>query len=264
MAEMFASATAYEKMMGRWSMRLAPLFARFAQVQDGNTVLDVGCGTGSLVQAVADMTRRSEIVGIDPVKPFIEYSRTRFAGPRITFDCGSALELPYPDGSFDQSLSLLVLMFIPQPEKAASEMRRVTRPGGTVAACTWDHEGLEMSAVFWKEAIKLDPAAKARAERQRYLQCEGQLAELWHETGSGGIEETVLEFRMDFTSFDDYWAPLLNGVGPSGSYVADLSPDARDALRQRLRTRLLADRPDGPYSLRAKAWAVRGTVPKSQ
>lgn len=261
---MFSSATAYEKLMGRWSMRLAPLFVGFAQVQDGDRVLDVGCGTGSLVQAVANLTHRSEIVGIEPVEPFVEYARTRFPNAGITFDCGNALELPYPDASFDRSLSLLVLMFIPQAKKAASEMRRVTRPGGTVAACTWARERLEMSLIFWEEAIKLDPAAKAKAEKTRHLQGEGQLTELWREIGLDRIEETTFEFRMDFTSFDDYWTPFTGGTGPAGVYVNELNPQGRDALRQGLRNRLLANRPDGPFSLGAKAWAVQGTVPKSR
>lgn len=264
--EMFANALAYEDLMGRWSTRLAPLFADFAQVQDGHRLLDVGCGTGSLVQVVADRTRRSEIIGIDPAQPFIDYARTRFADPRITFDRGNALELPYPDRSFDQTLSLLVLMLIPQPEKAASEMRRVTRPGGTVAACTWDSGGggFEMIAVFWEEAVRLDPAAEAREERPRHCNRQGQLTALWRATGLEDIQETTLEISTDFASFDDYWSPYTRGVGPTGVYVAELSAERRNALRDALRRRLLAGRSDGPFSLRARALAVRGTVPNRQ
>ena len=120
MADMFANAHAYEAGMGRWSARLAPLFVNFAKITDGGRVLDVGCGTGSLVSTVAAMTRQSAIVGIDPVQPFLEYARTQVVDPRITFDRGNALDLPYPVASFDQTLSLLVLMFIPHPEQAAS------------------------------------------------------------------------------------------------------------------------------------------------
>ena len=129
MADMFANAHAYEARMGRWSARLAPLFAHVANITDGGRVLDVGCGTGALVRTVAAMTRQSAIVGIDPAEPFLAYARAQLADPRITFDRGTALDLPYPAGAFDYTLSLLVLMFLPHPEQAASEMRRVTRPG---------------------------------------------------------------------------------------------------------------------------------------
>ena len=83
---------------------------------DDSRVLDVGCGTGSLAQVLADMTRRTVVVGIDPAQAFIEYSRSRFSDTRFSFDVGNAMDLPYPSGSFDQSLLL--------PERAA--LRGVT------------------------------------------------------------------------------------------------------------------------------------------
>ena len=258
MAEMYSNPAAYEAMMGRWSMRLAPLFVEFARVRDGDNVLDVGCGTGSLVQAVADKTRRSRVVGIDPVEPFIEYARSRFADPRISFERGSAFELPYEDASFDASLSALVLMLIPTPEKAAREMSRVTRPGGTVAACTWEAGG-SISGALWEEAVKLDPAAPV--ERPRQCNRKGQLAELWQATGLKDVEETALEIQTNFSSFDDYWLPFLAGVGPPGVYVARLPADRRNALREALRKRHLGGRSDGAFSISVRAWAVRGTVP---
>ena len=263
MADMFANARAYEARMGRWSARLAPLFAHFANVTDGGRVLDVGCGTGSLVSTVAAMTRQSAIVGIDPAEPFLAYARAQLANPRITFDRGTALDLPYPAGVFDYTLSLLVLMFLPHPEQAAREMRRVTRPGGTVAACTWDREGQEMTAVFWEEAIRLAPDAATRVDRPLRLDQAGQLAALWHATGLQHVEETALNMDMAFTSFDDYWQPHLTGDGPSGVYVAGLPPEHREALRHALQERLQAGRPDGGFSLRAKALAVRGVVPQA-
>lgn len=148
MATGFSSVEGYEQLMGRWSAGLAPSFVKFADVKDGGKTLDVGCGTGSLVNAIANMCGRSRIVGIDLSQPFIDHCRSRFSGGRYSFDQGSALELPYPDTAFDQTLSLLVIQFIPQPERAAREMCRVTRPGGMVAACTW--AGLRMSEIFWE------------------------------------------------------------------------------------------------------------------
>jgi SAM-dependent methyltransferase len=260
MPEMFSNASSYDKYMGRWSAKLAPLFARFAGVPDGDRVLDVGCGTGSLVQALADLNRRSELVGIDPTPGFIMYARQRFTDPRITF--AQAFELPYAESSFDHALSMLVFHLIPTPDKAAKEMRRVTKPGGILAACTWDGAGgMELSSVFWSEAIRLDLAAEERAERSTHCNLEGQLAKLWKTTGVDDVEETAIDIRMDFTSFDDYWLPYLGGVGPTGVYVAGLADDQRRALRERLRDRLLGGRSDAAFSLTARARAVRGRVP---
>ena len=262
MSETFSSADGYERVMGRWSAKLAPRFVDFAGIQKYGRVIDVGCGTGSLVQAIATSDREAEIIGIDPVQAFIDYCRTRFHNPRITFTTASALELPYPDGHFDHSLSLLVLMFIPEVGKAAREMRRVTKPGGTVAACTWDAEGLKMDSIFFEEAIKLDATAETKADILRQLNCQGQLTDLWAETGLEDVAETSIQMQMDFASFDDYWVPLTEGAGPCKAYISELSPAGRYTLRARVRERLLkSNTDDGPFSLPAKALAVRGRVP---
>jgi SAM-dependent methyltransferase len=255
--EMFSDALAYEELMGRWSQRLAPLFVDFARVSDGGRVLDVGCGTGSLTRTLAGTTR-ADIVGIDPAEPFIQYARGKLTDSRITFDHGSALELPYPAGSFASALSLLVLHFIPEPEKAAAEMRRVTRPGGTVAACTWDRDGLEMSAIFWDEASRLDPAADAK--RPQRLNRAGQLAALWQAAGLRDVEERALEISMDFASFADFWRPIGQGVGPYGAHLAAAPREHVETLRAALEARLRGRGAPGAFSLRAKALAVRGVA----
>jgi SAM-dependent methyltransferase len=264
MADMFPNATAYEKLMGRWSERLAPLFLDFAAVREAGRVLDVGCGTGALVDAVAKRDPGSTVVGIDPSQPFIDYARQRFQGPRFSFDRGDGMALPYPDASFDCSLSLLVFMFIPQPEKAASEMRRVTRPGGTAAACVWDSKGggMEMARIFWEEAVKLDATAATLPERSVHCNRAGELTKVWRAAGLKDIVEVPLEIATSFSGFDDYWMPYNSGVGPQGVYNQRLAPAHRESLRAALRARLLGDGPDRPFTLRAGAFAVRGTVPR--
>lgn len=261
MAEMFSNAIGYEQLMGRWSARLAPLYADFAQLRDAGRILDVGCGTGALVRTIASMASNSEIVGVDPAQSFVDYARTQSDDPRITFQVGDAMQLPFSAETFDQTLSLLVIMFIPEPEKAASEMRRVTRPGGTVSACTWDRDGLELSSIFWEEAVRLDPGADARSQRPKHSNREGQLSALWQSAGLEDVKETVITMEFPFTSFSDFWDPHLKGIAPQGVYVGTLSEGRREALRDALRKRILADRPDGAFSLHAKALAVRGTVP---
>lgn len=245
--------------MGRWSRRLAPLFADFVGIPENSRVLDVGCGTGAMIEAVAARTRCAEVVGVDPVRAFLDDSRSRFSAPRFTFERGSATELPFPDAAFDLAVSLLVFQLLPQVTEAAAEMRRVTRPGGTVAACAWDGEGLEMAAVLWEEARRLGLGGAVGGERQ--CSRAGELAELWRATGFTEVEDAALHLRTEFRSFDDYWLPLLGGVGPAGSYVARLALEERDALQNALQQRLVAGRPDRPISLGARAWAVRGLVP---
>ena len=261
MADMFSNAAAYEAMMGRWSKRLAPMFLDFARVSDGDRILDVGCGTGSLVQIIAERTGQASIVGIDPAQASIDYARTRFSDARITFDRGDAQELPYTSSSFKHSLSLLVFQFLSQPEMVAKEMRRVTRPGGTVAACTWDRTGLEMSDLFWEECVRLDPGAEQRAQRPNKCNVQGQLTDVWRAAALKSIEEVALEIRTDFTCFDDFWLPYTKGVGPQGVYVASLPADKREVLRDALWKRFAGEQ-DRPFTLRAKALAVRGIVPQ--
>ncbi len=262
MARMFSSGEGYEGMMGRHSRKLAPLFADFAQVRDAGSLLDMGCGTGSLTQVLADRTRAAKVVGVDPSSGFVDFARDRFSSnKRVSVDQGSAVELPYPDRSFDQAVSLLVLMFIPDVDKAVREMRRVTKAGGTVAACVWDNVGMRMGSIMREEATKLDPAAAAKGERIAQHFGVGDLSALWRKNGMESIVEAPLEIRMEFSSFYEYWTAMLAGGGPNTAYLEELPGEQKERLRLALKKRHLGDRPDGPYSLPAKALAVRGVVP---
>lgn len=258
---MFTNAAAYERYMGRWSQRLAPLLVAFAQVADGERLLDVGAGTGSLALALSAAAPASAIVGVEPSAPYVAYARTRTSNPRLRFAVGDAQALPFPAASFDHCLSLLVVNFIPDARRAAQEMRRVTRPGGRVSACVWDYsDGMTMLRRFWDTAVALDPAAEPRHEGHMPHCRAGQLAALWRESGLRQIEETGLVIDTDFGSFEDFWAPFLDGQAPAPNYATALPPERQAALRERLRATLLGDRPDGPFALTARAWAVRGTV----
>jgi SAM-dependent methyltransferase len=259
---MFSAGDAYERFMGRWSRELAPLLVKFAGVRDGDAVLDVGSGTGALTTAVAAIAPASRIIGVDPAAPYVAFALARHPGGLIRFEVGDAQQLRFLDGSFDRTLSLLVLNFIPDPAKALDEMIRVTRPGGTVAAAVWDYgQKMEMLRVFWDEAVALNPAAAARDERHMPLSRQGELAALWREHGLVEVSEEALTIRTQFSTFDDYWSPFLDKQGPAGAYVAALATSNREQLRLRLRRRLLGDGPDRPISLTAGAWATRGIVP---
>jgi SAM-dependent methyltransferase len=260
-AKMFAMSAAYERFMGRWSSKLAPVYISFAGAGDGRRVLDVGAGTGSLSFALEATPGVKEVVGVDPSEALIAYARKNAKRGRVQFEVGDAQALKFNDASFDQTLSLLVLNFVPDHDKAIAEMRRVTRPGGGISACVWDYnEGMQMLRFFWDEAVALDPAAEKRDERHMKLCREGQLGEAWRKAGLANVEEKPLEIGQTYASFDDYWEPFLKGAGPAGAYAVSLPEDRRKELESRLRKRVLGGKSDGPFVLKARAWAVRGQV----
>jgi len=257
----FSQGDSYERFMGRWSRRLAPLLVRFAGVRDGDTVLDVGSGTGALAAAVARVAPSSRIIGIDPAASYVALAQSQQGSMRINFEVGDSQAMRFPAAMFDRTLSLLVINFIPDPRQALGEMVRVTKSKGTVAAAVWDYgEGMEMLRAFWDEAAAVTPAIAAKDERHMRLCRRGELDALWREQGLQDVvnEELIIETR--FTSFDDLWTPFLEKQGPAGAYTASLPAADREALRLRLRRRLLGAGPDRVIVLSARAWAARGTI----
>ncbi len=170
-----------------------------------------------------------------------------------------AQNLRFPDTSFDRCLSLLVMSFIPDALKAVMEMRRVTRPGGVVATAMWDTTGgNELNDALSDAAAVIDPNVKLLSGT--YGTAE-ELTSLWASAGHNDVQVKNIVFACGFDSFNDFWQPLTEGQGPAGAYLRRISQDHRTALRERLRQNLFRSRTDGPFTLNAKAWAVRGTVP---
>ncbi len=259
---MFANAEAYERFMGRWSRIVAPRLLELASLPQRGSVLDVGSGTGSLAFAIAERYRQLHIRGIDPSAEYVAYANAKNPAPqRAGFEIGDAQKLRFADASFDAAVSLLMFNFIPDPARALREVRRITRPGGAIAAAVWDYGGgMRMLRVFWDAAVALDPGAEKMDEKHMPLCRAGELSALWRSGGLRDVREQAIDFNMRFESFADYWEPFLLGQGPAGAYVHGLNGDRLAALREEVRRRLglIAGR---PIDLQARVWAVRGNVP---
>ena len=255
------NANVYEQMMGRWSQRLARSFLDFAAIADVDSVLDMGCGTGSLAFTLADAAPEAKITGIDASQAFVDYAKSRTSDPRLTFEQGDATALPHADHAFSAALSLLVLNFVPGYEMAAREMVRVTKPGGVVAASVWDFRGgLTSVRMFLDTAAALDPNGDAIRSKiySMPLIAPDELGRLWTTVGLREVRQTSLTIRMDFNSFADYWEPMLGGQGSVGPYAAGLEGEKKAIIEHHLRLAYLAGGQDGPRSFAATAWAVRG------
>lgn len=248
------AAEAYDRFMGRFATPLAEQFVELVGVQPGQVALDVGCGPGALTRLLVARLGVGSVRAVDPSEPFVAAAEARFPGLDVRL--GGAERLPWPDDDVDLALAQLVVHFMADPVTGLAEMRRVTRPGGSVAASVWDHAagGSGSLSTFWRAAQDLDSAA--RDESALPGSREGELGELFRAAGLPDLRSTQLTVRLGFGTVDEWWDPFLLGVGPAGAYVAGLDDDQRTALRARC-AELLGP---APFEVSARAWCVLATV----
>jgi SAM-dependent methyltransferase len=235
--DVWADGAAYESYVGRWSRLVARELLAWLSVAPGGGWLDVGCGSGSLSQAILQFADPTAVHGIDRASGFVAFAREQARDRRLRFDIGDAHALPIDTAAYDAVVSGLMLNFISQPHLAVGEMRRAARDGGTVAAYVWDYAGrMELLRHFWDAAVALDPAATDLDEGRRFPLCQPQpLADLFRAAGLNDVEVQAIDIATEFHDFDDYWSPFLGGQGPAPTYVMSLAEPRRAALRERLR-----------------------------
>ena len=243
------SADSYARFMGRFSEPLAVRFAEAAHVRVGDRALDVGCGPGALTALLVERLGAKAVSAIDPSAPFVAAVHERF--PEVDVRTGVVEELPFRDDGFDVTLAQLVVHFMADPVSGLREMGRVTRPGGLVTACVWDHAGGGGPlTTFWRAAHDLDPGAPGEAGLAGAR--EGHLAELCEAAGLHQVESTLLTANVRFATFADWWEPFTLGVGPAGAYVTGLDEARREVLMARCAELL----PSPPFQIAASAWSV--------
>jgi SAM-dependent methyltransferase len=253
---------AYDAYIGRWSALVASEFLRWLDVPAGASWLDVGCGPGTLIEAIVREAAPRAVLGVDRSEGFIAHARAHLIDARARFEVGDALVLPVPDGVFDAVVSGLVLNFVQTPARMIFEMVRGGRAGCIVALYVWDYaDGMDLTRKFWRAARALDPGAAPLDEAERFRICAPEpLAAAFSSAGLDAVATHAIEVPMHFRDFDDYWSPFLGGQGPAPAYAMSLDEERRVALREELRETLPVAS-DGSIPLRARAWAVRGFKP---
>jgi SAM-dependent methyltransferase len=247
------AADAYDRFMGRYSSQLAPQLADLAEVRAGQRVLDVGCGPGALTAELIGRVGGEAVCAVDPSESFVAAARARHPG--VDVRRASAELLPFADAVFDAALAQLVVHFMADPVAGLREMKRVTTPGGIVAACVWDHAGGRAPlSVFWQAARDLDPGVEDESDLAGVR--EGHLGELFVDADLAAVDETSFQAAGRFASVEEWWEPFTLGVGPAGAYAQSLDQQSRNRLLARC-TQLL---PAPPFTLTTWAWAARGEV----
>ena len=247
------SAEAYDRFMGRFSLRLAPVFADFAGVAPGTRVVDVGCGPGALTAELAARVGAASVAGADPAPLFVEACRARV--PDADIRRAPAEELPFEDDAFDAALSQLVVSFMRDAPAGVAEMRRVVRPGGHVAFCSWGLGGHEMLRTIWDAAEEIAGERADASESSMRYRSGDELLELAASAGLSDAETEQITVDAAYDGVEDFWTAMQHASGPVGAYYERLDDQRRAALREAIERRLPGD---GEFTLKATAWALRG------
>ena len=255
----WADGAAYEAFVGRWSRKVVQQFLSVLNVPPDSRWVDVGCGTGALTQSILNMAQPRSVTSVDRSEGFIAYAREHVTDERVEFKVGDAQSLPLEDAAYDAAISGLVLNFVKEPLKMASEMARVTRPGGTVGVYVWDYaDKMEFMRYFWDAAVAIDPAGPEVDEGRRFPICQpGPLLKLFQDAGLQNVVVQPIDIPTDFGDFDDYWKPFLGGQGAAPTYLMEQPEERRNALREHIRAHLPFT-PDGSIHLIARVWAIHG------
>jgi SAM-dependent methyltransferase len=236
---------AYDDFMGRYSTRLAPLFADFAGVGAGMRVLDVGAGTGALTAELA--ARGAAVVAADPSPEFVAVLRGRF--PDLEVHEAPAETMPLEAGEFDLALAQLVVAFVSDAPAAVTEMARVAR---RIAICMWGVEEVDMFAAIDRAAAAI---GASRATEPRWYRTPKEIQELL--APHGEVESAELDVTAGYRDFEEFWQAMGRGVGPAGQWVASLDPVQRQRAHDELFRQLGS--PSGSFELKARAFAAAVT-----
>lgn len=248
----------YEYFMGRWSSLMSIEFLNWLNMPSNLNWLDIGCGTGALSEAIEHNCIPEKISGIDPSEGFIEKVKQRIS-TNCEFRVGNVEKLPFENENFEVIVSGLALNFFPNIEKALSELKRVSKPNGVIAAYVWDYSGrMDFLRYFWDAAYQIDPKSRELDEGLRFPICNSEnLIKVFENANLIDVESDKLDIETVFKNFDDYWNPFLGLQGPAPSYLSSLNSELQEDLKNLIKDRLQTES-DGSIKLLGRAIAIKG------
>jgi len=254
-----AGAGAYDRLTGRWSRMYIGRALDVARGRHGTHVLDVATGTGDAAIAATDRVGpRGRVVAIDISAPMLREAMAKAAGRPIEFAEGDAQSLPYPDASFDSIVCLFGLMFIPDKVAALLGFRRVLRPGGRVAAASWNTPMHAPFAGLVAEALAQElPDDRSDLLRPFSLADPDGNVALYKAAGFTDVTVELQTLTSPFSSFNgDFWEPIEAGGGRLGQAYLALPERARRAVRERVLSQLPVRSASESFTLQHSAWIV--------
>lgn len=254
----FNDGATYERYMGAWSQLAGSKFLDWLAPAPWQHWLDVGCGNGAFTEMVVGHRAPASVHGVDPSEEQLAFARARPALHDAKFRHGDAMRLPYPDGMFDIAIMPLVIFFVPEPAIGVSEMARVVRAGGTVAAYAWDMPGggfpYELLLAQMREMGLAVPAPPSPDASRAAV-----MHDLWTRAGLDATATCVIDVQRTFADFDDFWTTAC--AAPSvGATLRALDASRIAQLKTRVRDRL-PEQADARITYGARANAVKGRVP---
>jgi SAM-dependent methyltransferase len=253
----FADGAGYERMMGRWSRLAGDVFLDWLAPRPGLVWADIGCGNGAFTELLVERCAPTRLFGVDPSPDQLAYARKRHSAGIAEFAEGSAMALPLADASVDAATMALVIFFVPDPAKGVSEMVRIVRPGGMVAAYAWDILGGGFPWDVLEDAMA-EQGVPARQPPSVDAARLDRLEEIWTGAGLQSVVTRQITVERSFDSFDEFWdtARTLPGAVP----VLEAMPAAKlAAIKERVRGAVRMDGGRVVHSGRANA--VKGVVP---